>query len=520
MRPECRAKLFKIMEVRKTDSTKQHKRRAALQLKTIGKHTKEQNMQLMRFFYNIRDKAKLLFLRQKPGTAVANAKASTAANTVSATKPRVYTQSPANKRKRRQINLTAIILSGIAAISILVLPTAQAFEITEVPDVMIAFINTSASEAYNQVLFNGSGPFSAKSMRMNATDAAIQTLQTNKQNAKDALDKYGLTANNAGLTGNAKGWASEYNKATEYLEKIKSGTLTAEEQADIKQHYITEQQQKELDVTNSLEFMSFNPFSGSDQSLFDMVAFDTSPENPVYAVMIGIKAVCLVVALISFASKYAIEMYNFKADPYRTMLEFLMKFTLCNILIVTSDKMAAAVIGIAYGLVLYIMQALTSVAVNAPVITVEDIVGDRSGGWLDWLEAVGIMVLLAGPFIMAIGIRLYAWFTAFSIMLDIGVRRALLPIGIIEFFHDGFRSPAVRYVKKLMAAVLRLAIASLVCAIGTYMAGSLAKSGGGATFTQICTRGILFCLATLVISFTEVVVISHSSEYANDALGV
>ena len=412
-------------------------------------------MQLMRFFYNICDKAKLLFLRQKPGTAVANAKASTAANTVSATKPRVYTQSPESKRKRRQINLTAIILSGIAAISILVLPTAQAFEITEVPDVMIAFINTSASEAYNQVLFNGSGPFSAKSMRMNATDAAIQI-----------------------------------------------------------------QQQKELDVTNSLEFMSFNPFSGSDQSLFDMVAFDTSPENPVYAVMIGIKAVCLVVALISFASKYAIEMYNFKADPYRTMLEFLMKFTLCNILIVTSDKMAAAVIGIAYGLVLYIMQALTSVAVNAPVITVEDIVGDRSGGWLDWLEAVGIMVLLAGPFIMAIGIRLYAWFTAFSIMLDIGVRRALLPIGIIEFFHDGFRSPAVRYVKKLMAAVLRLAIASLVCAIGTYMAGSLAKSGGGATFTQICIRGILFCLATLVISFTEVVVISHSSEYANDALGV
>ena len=371
------------------------------------------------------------------------------------------------KRKRRQINLTAIILSFIAAISITIAPTAQAYSMKEIAEVMVSFINASASAAYNQVLFNGSSPFKAgggADYNLNATGAAI-------------IDNSEETA--------------------EYREKKETAKLT--------------------EAING-----YNPFGGSDKPLFDMVAIDTSPENPVYAVIIIIKFAALAVGMLYFGFKYAVEMYNLKSDPYNTMMEYVMKFTLLALLIIVSDKIAAAVIELAYAIVIIMMQALTNQANTAPAVTLANIVGKKkAAGRLTWMEGFGCIAVLIGPFIMSVGVRLYAWFTAFSIMLELGVRRALLPLGIIEFFADDFKSPAVRYIKKLMAAVLRLGIAALVCAIATYMTGMLAAPpADDADFFAIAARGILFCLASVVINFTAVVAIGRSGEFANDAMDV
>lgn len=438
------------------------------------------------------------------------------------------------KRKRRQINLTAIILSFIAAISITIAPTAQAYSMKEIAEVMVSFINASASAAYNQVLFNGSSPFKAgggADYNLNATDAAISAVSSQMKTISDQLSGTGIDLSDANLDpttlGAYQSQVQSYFDKQELLERLQSGKTTDADQATIKDivdnsEEAAEYREKKETAKLTEAINGYNPFGGSDKPLFDMVAIDTSPENPVYAVIIIIKFAALAVGMLYFGFKYAVEMYNLKSDPYNTMMEYVMKFTLLALLIIVSDKIAAAVIELAYAIVIIMMQALTNQADTAPAVTLANIVGKKkAAGKLTWMEGFGCIAVLIGPFIMSVGVRLYAWFTAFSIMLELGVRRALLPFGIIEFFADDFKSPAVRYIKKLMAAVLRLGIAALVCAIATYMTGMLAAPpADDADFFAIAARGILFCLASVVINFTAVVVIGRSGEFANDAMDV
>lgn len=73
---------------------------------------------------------------------------------------------------------------------------------------------------------------------------------------------------------------------------------------------------------------------------------------------------------------------------------------------------------------------------------------------------------------------------AFSRLLDIGWRAALMPIGIANSFEGGAASAGVRYIKSFAASVFSGVLMLVIASIGfTVAAGVLMGAGGGITVT-------------------------------------
>ena len=351
------------------------------------------------------------------------------------------------KLKRKRINIISFMLSLLAGLTILVMPTVNAVGLNDVPKVMLKCINESVTSIYMQVLFNDEDTFGDTALIEGGEDNIL-------------------------------------------LESRRT----------------------------------YDPFNGgSGKSIFHYVVLDNESSNPVYAVLVGIKGIAIAIAFISFFTRGALEIYNTQADPYKIVLEMLIKLGICVGLITFSDKIVVLVIRFALFFVTLILKSLTMTSQTTEELTIEALVG--TGRWkiLELFDDLAMIIILSPAFILSLLSKLFSWLTAFSILIDIGIRKAMIPIGIIEFYTEKFSSPGIRYIKKLMAGILRLGIAAIICGLLQFILGMMtletgAETGESLSFATRLVRGMMYALATVILNFTAVSFIAKSGAYANDAM--
>lgn len=134
-------------------------------------------------------------------------------------------------------------------------------------------------------------------------------------------------------------------------------------------------------------------------------------------------------------------------------------------------------------------------------------------GPIDWVK---VFCLLAIPFVLSFLAMGVAYFTCFSLLVEIGILRAFCPMAVYDIYGEGLRSPGMMYLKRYFATYVKVAICLIVVQIGLKFMESCVSGLGSATDVW----GILkFLVKVVAINFTTLGVMQRAGEFANYIVG-
>lgn len=168
----------------------------------------------------------------------------------------------------------------------------------------------------------------------------------------------------------------------------------------------------------------------------------------------------------------------------------------------------------------WVVSQVSSIApdVITDAITLEQLTGHSKGGITWWIQSTVILLI---PFVFSIMMCLTATFASYSILIEIGLRKAMSPLAIVSIFDEGFRSPGARALKKLLAQFFRIALCLIVCAVGSeLMSIALEEVLSGGNVLDSLAGCFTYVLKVIAINLTVLAFINKSAEIANDAVSV
>lgn len=252
---------------------------------------------------------------------------------------------------------------------------------------------------------------------------------------------------------------------------------------------------------------------GSNKFYNLMVSNDAAVRSAaIGAMMNATYAVSMLMVLIITFTKYFQQLEK-GADPKESLYKAVASVCLIGIFVVNIDIFLGYVVQLGE----WFIEQITSLSNTHPItaVTLEQITGKSSGGALWWMESVMILII---PWILSLLMCVVAQFIAFSILIELGVRKAFAPFAIVDIYSEGMRSPGVRYLKRYLATFLKIAICLIVCYFGVELMGISAEENI-ANFDSLgdCLQYIFRVIA---INFTVLGVMAKAGEYANDVVGV
>ncbi len=138
--------------------------------------------------------------------------------------------------------------------------------------------------------------------------------------------------------------------------------------------------------------------------------------------------------------------------------------------------------------------------------------GGYDGGKLEWVYCVLMMFL---PWVISLALNVFARFIMLELIIEIAIRRAFAPLAMVEVYKDGLRSPGFKFLTKLFACFLKVAmyafISSLVLSLGASVLSDLIGSGG---------HIINGTFAFIAINFAGLGAMKKAGDYANEVVGV
>ncbi|MGN0240218.1 MAG: hypothetical protein ACI4CS_00875 [Candidatus Weimeria sp.] len=225
-------------------------------------------------------------------------------------------------------------------------------------------------------------------------------------------------------------------------------------------------------------------------------------------------AIAVLIALVRYSD--AVEK---GADPMEQFFKFLIEIMIVGILMLKLTD----IIGLIAKAGTALISQLTPTGDDVTGISLVDLglakdEHDAKIGGLKWLRAVAILFL---PWIASYLLTIAAYFVAFSILLELGIRRIFMPFAVADIYGEGLRSPGMRYLKKYFAAFVKimicLAVSYLAGALNSILAQSVSKPAGGASATIFQVLGYVFMM--IALNFTSISVMLKGGEYANDIVG-
>ncbi len=233
--------------------------------------------------------------------------------------------------------------------------------------------------------------------------------------------------------------------------------------------------------------------------------------------MNAIYPIAFTMVFISCAYKYSKKLET-GADPQEAFFQTLIQVCLICVAALNVSSILALV---ARGGTTIIAMALDAVGTattpTGDVITLDMITS--STGVLGWVQ--GVMTLLI-PWIITLLMTIFAKFLSYSLLIELGVRRALSPIFIAQMTDgEGLRSPGVRSLKRYLATFVKIAICLIVCGLGQELLAVVLTELQSVTNWKDSLSGILnYMFSVIAINFTILGVLPKTGEYANDFIGV
>ena len=203
-------------------------------------------------------------------------------------------------------------------------------------------------------------------------------------------------------------------------------------------------------------------------------------------------------------------------DPFEAIFKTLVELAIVGIFIMYLERILGIICGIGLEIIKIIVNggsegefAGTDPASDPAAIEkfLEKLIGDPTGtmGW-----RLEVCIMLFFPWLLSWLVKIAARVAVYQILIEIGIRRLFTPLAIGDIYQEGLRSPGVRYLKKILAAFLKLA----VCVVIGSFAGALSMA------VMVGETGISYCFSMIIVNLTCVVGMLKAGEYTNDIVGV
>lgn len=273
-----------------------------------------------------------------------------------------------------------------------------------------------------------------------------------------------------------------------------------------------------LDFVNSgvIDVIKNNLTSNNGQNPLYTYIMNTDPNSPtiVSAFANLTKGVCGFIVIIIAVAKYFQQLEK-GLDPLEEVYKMLSELCIVGIVIANCDIILNYTVTLGEWFI-SIAANIDELSKEPTKITLEIILGEEyDGNLLQWIHCVFILFI---PWVMTVLLQIVAQFTAFSLLIELGIRKAFAPVAICDIYSEGLRSPGVRYLKRFLATFIKIAICLLVCYLGRTLMGAAGHDNIANADGLLAPLQYIFRI--IAINFTVIGVMNKTGEFANDIVGV
>ena len=201
-------------------------------------------------------------------------------------------------------------------------------------------------------------------------------------------------------------------------------------------------------------------------------------------------------------------------DPFEAIFKSLVEICIVGIFIMYLERIVGIAIQMGIWVTKFVNEKLAGgvlpgeeADVEACEEFLEKVTGEKTRT-MGWRMETTIMLFLPWLFSQVLG--LCAQLAIYQILIEIAIRRLFTPLAIGDIYQEGLRSPGVRYLKKILGAVLKLAVVAVVGALATQLTEAISVDEGGLSFV----------MSIIAVNLTCVFVMFKGGEYTNDIVGV
>lgn len=194
-------------------------------------------------------------------------------------------------------------------------------------------------------------------------------------------------------------------------------------------------------------------------------------------------------------------------DPTDCVLRYFFELCIAILVVLNIDK----IIEVIDSLGALIIKQIGTAQVNATTTSksvddIRDAMG-YSDSWWGWLSfAIALIIPYAFAWIEGIAARVISY----SIIIELGIRRAFIPFAVGDIGIEGLRSHGFRYLKKYLGVYLQEAIVIATCIV----LSTLSKA-----VLEIDANGIDLILNLLGVNLAGLMVMFKATSWANDIVG-
>lgn len=268
----------------------------------------------------------------------------------------------------------------------------------------------------------------------------------------------------------------------------------------VKYSYYCDQKEVENTVYTIYEDVLINTGDSSENNI--TVAFA--------AFITSLKAVASMLFMIRMIS-YVIQKIADGRDPLEEWALVLIKLGIGIAIIINAEKLVAALCYVGY----WLGKELVNASSNSDMVasSAEELYNILTGSdyHLGLMEFIWHIIEIFLPFALSFLAEIAIDFAVLQVFLEIGIRRVFIYIPIAEIYQEGLRSPGIRYLKKLLAAILKLTLMYFVILLSGEISKLLASSS---------TNFLSLTLRLITIKAVTIGALFRTGEYANDILGV
>ena len=216
-------------------------------------------------------------------------------------------------------------------------------------------------------------------------------------------------------------------------------------------------------------------------------------------------------SMILFGFKLGAE-FDSERDPVEGILKTFTQLCICIVCILMVEDFLVVIDELGTWMVKQIGEVDGAVASMFTADQMREAygLGDNNFGWL----ALAIELLI--PYIFYYIESVLARVTAYSILIELVVKRCFVPLAIADIGYEGLRSSGVRYIKNYFGIYIKEALLILVCIASAALCGAVNAVIDDSVIKLQVANAIFNCIA---IGGSTCILMGKCGDWARDVVG-
>lgn len=201
-------------------------------------------------------------------------------------------------------------------------------------------------------------------------------------------------------------------------------------------------------------------------------------------------------------------------DPFEAIFKVLIELCIVTIFIMYLAKIVGIICNLGVSFIdmineKFMMGEEEAEDLNAAALELLEKLKGKTTGTALW--RMEVVITLFFPWMGCKLVNFAAQLAIYQVFIEIGIRRIFTPLAIGDIYQEGLRSPGVRYLKKLLAAYLKIGV---IC-----IAGWFSRELSFSVVTTD-TDALTFLFDTITVNAVCCMTMFKAGEYTNDIVGV